>query len=156
MNAFRKTSNEGRSGLTYSTNFIKKQAEQKSKKKFDKKELESCIQKLKQTSAKNTQHLQTDKKQSHNQQLYENYAKYSKRSSKQRQRSVKRLERVLSNKQDSIRRSSKNSHALKNNVYDSFSMSNKFLEMSSTPDNKTRYASNNNLTNSSDVGVRKR
>ena len=34
MNAFRK-SNHG-SNLTYSTNFIKKQAEHKSKKKFDK------------------------------------------------------------------------------------------------------------------------
>ena len=139
---------------SFSQNSFRSKPNTNQRKSLTNKKFQSCIENMKQTSAKNAQHLPTDKKQTHNEQLHENYVKFTKRS-KQRQRSIKRLERVLSNKQDSIWQSSKYSYANKNNVYDSFSMSNRFLEMSSTPDNKTRYASNNNLIYSSDIGARK-
>ena len=144
-----------RPNIAYSTNFIKKQAENKSKKKFDKRELENCIEKLKRTSAKNTEHLNKGK-HLNSDQPQDHYTKQNKGSSKQRQTSIRRLERVLSNKQESIRRSSKNSNINKNNVYDSFSMSNIFLEVSTTPDNKVRYSSNNNLINTTDIRIHKR
>lgn len=54
-----------------------------------------------------------------------------------------------------MRRTSKYGNMNKSNVYDSFSMSNKFQEMSSTPDNtKTRYVTSKNMNNSY-MGMRK-
>lgn len=74
---------------------------------------------------------------------------------KVRQKSVRKSERDYSNNRRSSNRKSNKLVNMSSNVYES-SMSNKFLEMSSTPDNsKTRYASTKPSVSNSYMGLRK-
>ena len=125
----------------------------------NKKELDYYIQLLKKTSAKNTQQIAVENRPVQSELSQNNsfkYDRFNKMNKKQRQKSIRKMDRVLSNKRDNSKRSNKNVNVTKSNVYDSFTMSNRFIEISSTPDNKTRYPSNKNLSNKGEFGTRKR
>lgn len=146
----------------YSTNFKYQALGQTAPKKIDNKEIDFYIERLKKISNKganpNAMSMSKNRPIDTKEYMLSN-KKIDIANKKVRQKLIKRTKRSISDKRSSVKRSSKNGK-IKSNVYDSFSMSNGVLDITSTPENNSSYMDMrksymNNLASSKAIRIHK-